>query len=126
MEKRIARAIIAILSIVCVYHFLMLAGILPMQMAWGGRLQSASDLYIMEAVSISINLLVMVTVAQKTALIKGFLPVVMLRPLMVVFVVLFSLNTIGNLFATTTIEKSFSIITLFLALAITKMLWKKP
>lgn len=61
-----ARSVIFILSIIIIFHLLVLAGIIPYKIVWGGRLESTTDMMRFEVVSIGINLLMLAIVANKS------------------------------------------------------------
>jgi len=86
------------------FHLLVLVGIIPFNIVWGGRLENASQMRLFESISIIINLLIIIVVAIKGRYIKPFIPEKIINFILWMFVVLFILNTIGNLFAVTSIE----------------------
>ena len=43
------------------FHLLVLAGVIPFDIVWGGNLKDKTQLYLMEGVSIAINLLMSLT-----------------------------------------------------------------
>jgi len=120
-DKNIIRLLIGLQILVVSFHTLILLGAIPYEIAWGGRLKSVQEMYISEGVTISLNILLIWTLSLKSKNAKGKL----VNTILWAFVVIFSLNTIGNLFAKTIIEKSFSILTLILALMLLKLVWKK-
>jgi hypothetical protein len=88
------------------FHLLVLAGIVPYSIVWGGRINSTAQLVMLEAFSIAVMLIVIVVIASK----GGYLRTNSLRLnklaslLLWLLVLLFALNTIGNLFAKTLFE----------------------
>jgi len=98
------KTLIVSLSLVIVYHFLILAGIIPYQYVWGGRLENKEQMWAFESVSILINLLIILIVAIKGNYIKSFVSGGVITVLLWVFVVLFALNTVGNLFSLNSLE----------------------
>lgn len=99
-----ATLMLVILSCVAVFHVLIFSGAIPYNIVWGGRLESASQMYLFEAVSITINLAVIAIVGMKAGYIKTFIPPRAVTFLLWVFAILFALNTIGNIFAKTSLE----------------------
>jgi hypothetical protein len=87
-----------------VFHFLVLSGAIPYNVVWGGRLENAFQMYVFEAVSLTINLAVIALVGIKAGFIKFYLPERLVTFLLWVLVILFAVNTIGNLFAKTSLE----------------------
>lgn len=88
------------------FHLLVLAGIVPYSIVWGGRINSTMQLVMLEAFSIAVMLIVIAVIASK----GGYLRTNSLRLnklaslLLWLLVLLFALNTIGNLFAKTLFE----------------------
>lgn len=108
---------LAIMGVFTVFHGLVLAGVVPANIVWGGRITDRSQLRRMELVSIGIMIVAAtVIVLRARALIHGSA-----SPVLAVatwaLVVLFAMNTVGNLFAKTTFEKvAFTPVTAVLAL----------
>jgi len=94
-----------LLSFFVVFHLLILSGVVPYSIVWGGRLQNVTQMYVFEAVSLTINLVVIAVVGIKGGYIKPYLPDKLVTFLLWVFVILFALNTVGNLFAESKLEQ---------------------
>lgn len=103
-ERLAANGIMIILSAIVVFHLLIMAGIIPYEIVWGGRLKNQNEMLQFESVSIALNLIMLAVTAIKTGLLKVDLKPVMLKITFWFMTVLFILNTIGNLFATSTFE----------------------
>ena len=114
------KLLIGLLSLVIVFHFLIIVKIIPFNIAWGGRLKSDQEMYVFEGISIAINLFLIWVLSLKLKNVKGKLINIMLW----IFLGIFTLNTIGNLFAQTNFEKFFSILTFVFALLILRILIK--
>lgn len=93
------KALITIFILVVVFHVLVLAGMVPKDIVWGGKFKNAEELMRFEVVSILINLLLLGLVFSYPKTIKGSTLRKIARILLWVFAGLFFLNTIGNLFA---------------------------
>jgi len=89
---------------VLVFHFLVLAEIIPYNIVWGGRLENLSQMRLFESVSIVISLIVIFVVAIKGGFLRAFVPGKLVNFVLWTLVVLFVLNTIGNVFAMTSLE----------------------
>lgn len=120
-NKNTIRLLVGLLSLVIIFHLLILLKIIPFSIAWGGRLKSAEEMYIFESISIALNLFLIWILSLKSKNVKSKLIDFMLW----IFFAIFSLNTIGNLFAHTNFEKGFSVLTFLFALLILKILTKK-
>lgn len=113
--------LIGLLYLVVIFHILILLQIIPYNIAWGGRLKTVQEMYVFESLSIALNLFLLWIVWLRAKNLKPKLVSIILW----IFFGIFSLNTIGNLFAQTAFEKYFSILTLIFALLILKILIKK-
>lgn len=120
-EKSIIKILIGLLFLVIIFHLLIIVKIIPFNIAWGGRLETEQQMYVFEGLSIAINLLLIWILSLKVKQPKNKY----VNAILWIFFIIFSLNTIGNLFAHTNFEKGFSIITLVFALLILKILLKK-
>ena len=102
--RQAALTLLAIFTCVVVLHLLVLTGVVPHDIVWGGRLQGASQVRSMALVSLCVNLACMAIVAARAGLIKSPLPARHLTVLLKLLVLLFALNTLGNLFAASWFE----------------------
>jgi len=99
--------------------------IVPYDIAWGGRLESDSQMYAFELVSILLNALLIVLLLIKGRFIREILPIKIVNVLLWIFLVLFALNTVGNLLAKTNFEKFFAIATLALCILLGVVLTRR-
>ncbi|MBM9500560.1 hypothetical protein JWG44_09905 [Leptospira sp. 201903071] len=97
LKKNIGRILIGIFSIIFVFHFLVLIGIIPYTIVWGGRLQNSQQMYGFEVVSISLNLFFLFVILMERGYIRRYFSDSVLKIILWIMIVLFSLNTIGNL-----------------------------
>jgi len=119
-QNNAIKLLIGLLSLVIVFHFLIIVKIIPFNIAWGGRLKSDQEMYVFEGISIVINLFLIWVLSLKLKNVKGKL----INSMLWIFLGIFTLNTIGNLFAQTNFEKFFSILTFVFALLILRILIK--
>jgi len=121
-----AGAVIALSACALVFQALILAGAIPYSVVWGGRLESEAQMYRFESVSIAINLFIIFVVAMRGGIISGYLPERLITVVLWMLVVLFSANTLGNLFAETAVEKMvFTPLTLAAALMCYRLAMKE-
>lgn len=119
MSSRTAiKIILSIVVAVIIFHLCILFKIIPYEIAWGGRLKNDSEMYVFEVISIAINLFLCLILLIKGEYIKEIISLKIVTIILWLFLVLFGLNTIGNLFAETSIEKSLSLLTLALSILI--------
>lgn len=105
--------ILTSISIVAVlFHISILMKIVPYEITWGGKLKTDEEMYVFETFSILVNLFFIFVLLQKGVFIKSFLEKKTVSIILWIFLAIFVLNTIGNLFAKTTFEKGFTILTL--------------
>ncbi|MCA6434490.1 MAG: hypothetical protein IM574_12880 [Cytophagales bacterium] len=112
------KTLIVVYSIITVFHSCILLKIIPYDITWGGRLQNDQEMYVFETTSIAINLFLISILSMKGNFVTYKFPVKVIHVILWVFVVVFALNTVGNLFAKTLLEKAFTLLTLCSALAI--------
>jgi len=102
--KFAANAMIATLSLVILFHLLILTEFVPYSIVWGGKLDSLSQMRTLEAVSIVTNLLLGLVISVKASYIKIKIASRITNGILWLFIVLFALNTVGNLVAESNIE----------------------
>ncbi|MFK5855034.1 MAG: hypothetical protein QM503_02810 [Bacteroidota bacterium] len=108
------------IGLLILFHLFILVGIIffeyaPIGFLWGGQMETVEQLLKFEIASLLISILFFFLVLIRSKRLN--LPKLMgvTRVAMWVLFVLFLLNTVGNLMATTTFEKFFAIATGFLA-----------
>jgi hypothetical protein len=100
------------------FHLLIFLKIVPYEITWGGKLKNDNEMYVFEIISIAINSFFAFVLLQKGNFVNPVFSEKVISIILWIFFVLFLLNTIGNLFATTVFEKSFTIVTLVNAILI--------
>ncbi|MBK6263741.1 hypothetical protein JKA74_01735 [Marivirga sp. S37H4] len=108
--------LIIIFSLTIIFHLLVIVGVVPYEIVWGGRLTNHSQMLIFESVSITINLLMLWVVVSYAGFLRRKLNLKWLKVAFWVMFFLFSLNTIGNLNSSNQTEKMiFTPVTVLLA-----------
>ena len=97
-------SLLTLLSLVMIFHLLILTQVIPYNIVWGGNLQNTEQMIVFEIVSLLINTLIIITIAIKGKYLKFNLSQRLTDLLIWLFVILFSINTLGNLFAKASIE----------------------
>ena len=98
-------------------HLLVMGGLISPAIVWGGNITSESHLWLMESVSIFINLLMLLFVLAYAGVLKVKLPTLVFKVGFWAMFVLFALNTLGNLAAKHALETYiFTPLTFLLAL----------
>ena len=110
--------LLLISALVTVFHVLILVRLIPFEITWGGNLKTVEEMYVFETLSILINLFFAFILLQKGEYIRYIMGRKTVNMILWIFFVLFTLNTIGNLFAETNFEKFFTLLTLTSAILI--------
>ncbi len=107
----------AILAAIIIFHLLIATGIVSYEIVWGGRIENPDQMIVMETISILVNLLMLVIVGLRARFLEWKVSKKVVRIGLWVMVIIFSLNTIGNLLAETMLERAiFTPLTILLAL----------
>jgi hypothetical protein len=105
MRKKTAVLIMLfLLGAVMVFHLLILTENIPFDKVWAGKLKTLEEMRIFETVSILINLLMITVLSIKYKNIQNNTNNKVIDLIIWIFVVLFALNTIGNLFSVSMAE----------------------
>ena len=119
MRKNILiKVLLIIICVVTIFHLCVVAKIIPYDIAWGGQLQNDTEMYVFEFLSIFINLFLGFVLLMKNGTIQKYFKQRVINFILWIYFALFTINTVGNLFAKTNFEKSFSILTLIFAILI--------
>ena len=123
--KTSIKILLGLLIAVLMFHISVIAKAIPYDIVWGGRLQNDSEMYTFEAISILINLFLGLVLLIKGDYINFRLNKKIIDIILWIFLALFALNTVGNLFAKTNFEKSFAVLTFVFAILIWTILKTK-
>lgn len=114
MKSKLAiKILLGMQAAIVIFHFCILLKIVPYSITWGGRLQNDSEMYVFEFISIGIILLLSITLLIRGNYLQQYISHKFTSIILWIFMVLFALNTIGNILAISTFEKFFAIVTLF-------------
>jgi len=111
-KKIYINTLLLISALVTVFHLLILVRLIPYEITWGGKLKTVEEMYVFETLSILINSFFVFILLQKGEYIRYVMGRKTVNMILWIFFVLFTLNTIGNLFAETNFEKYFTLLTL--------------
>jgi hypothetical protein len=104
-EKIASIGLITILSLIIIFHFLVLLGIIPFEIVWGGRLTDSSQMLQFEIVSIALNFVMLVIVAIRSGHLNININEKIVTVALWIMAGLFLLNTVGNLLSNNALEK---------------------
>lgn len=125
MNSKIAiKILIWLIAIVTLFHLAILTKIIPYEVSWGGMLSNDKEMYVFESISILINLFLGFILLIKGDYVLRFLPTRGVDIILWIFLFIFGLNTIGNIFAESLFEKSLSLLTLIFTYLIWTILKK--
>ena len=91
--------LIALNIVALIYHLIIITELIPYNEVWGGRLETREQMFQFETVSIVINSIILIVVLVKGEYLKLKIPSKFMNILLWIFVILFALNTLGNIFA---------------------------
>ncbi|CAN5258502.1 hypothetical protein BH11BAC5_BH11BAC5_49960 [soil metagenome] len=106
-QKQAINILIALLTAVLIFHALVLTGIIPYAIVWAGKISTVAEMRKLEVISILVNAFAILILILKAGYIQNKIPVKILNATVWSLAVLFSLNTIGNLFAESGFELYF-------------------
>lgn len=116
-HKIASKGMMIILLATILFHFLVLLGIFPYQIVWGGRLQNQSEMINFELVSILLNFLMLAIVAIQAKIVKLKVHPIVVKIALWLMVFIFAMNTIGNIISLNDMERYiFTPLTLLLAI----------
>lgn len=95
---------LTIFASVIFFHILVLLGIIPYDIVWGGNLKSKSEMYIFETISLSTIFLFLLFSLIQAELVNIKISKLFTKIVLWFMLIVFSLNTIGNLLAESTLE----------------------
>jgi hypothetical protein len=116
--KLAGNILLAALGLLAIFHILVLLGVIPAEIVWGGMIQGVpSNLVMLETMALLLTLLFIVIIAAKTGHIRaGKLSGAVNIGVWLIFAYLL-LNTLGNLASGVSFEKLlFAPVTILLAL----------
>lgn len=125
ISRNAEKILVGLFTLVLLFHVCILLKFIPYSITWGGRLKSDSEMYVFETVSILTILPLYVVLLVEAKWVNISLSQRVVTVVLWLYTIIFALNTIGNLFAVTTFEKLFTIVTLGIAILLTLILKKK-
>jgi len=123
-SKHAIKILLWLIASVTLFHLTILTKIIPYDLTWGGRLNNDPEMYVFESVSILINLFLGFILLIKGDYLSKVIPIKVVNIILWIFLLVFGLNTLGNILAETLFEKSLSILTLIFAYLIWTILKK--
>lgn len=97
-------AMMVLLSIVLVFHLLVLLHVIPYEIVWAGKLKNEADMRSFEAVSLVANAIMLFVIWTRANPDRIRVKLKIMNLMLWLMVFIFALNTLGNLFAETQLE----------------------
>lgn len=110
--KTAIKIMLGLIAVITIFHLSILLKLVPYEITWGGRLKNDAEMYRFESVSLAMNLFLGWILLIKGGYTKPVIPLKGVNIILWLFLVLFALNTVGNVLAATPLEKSFALLTL--------------
>ena len=105
MSKKLAAKFMFFLSIgLILFHVLVMLGFIPYTIVWAGRLKSVEEMYMFEAISVALHLLLTYAIAQRAGYLKDKFPEIIVDLIIWTFIAIFLVNTLINIFSELKIE----------------------
>jgi hypothetical protein len=95
---------LTLLSLVLIFHFLVILKIIPYTIVWAGKIENDAQMALFESISILINLILFAAILVKGNILRLKINRKIIQVILYLFVVIFALNTVGNLFAKMSLE----------------------
>ena len=111
-SKTAIKTMLWLLIAIIMFHMSIILKITPYEITWGGRLENDSEMYVFETISIVINIILFYVLLIRGKYLNSFIPLKIINIILWIFLIIFGLNTIGNVFAETNFEKFFTLLTL--------------
>ncbi len=93
-----------ILSSMVLFHLVVLTGIIPFDMVWGGQLQSQQQVIVFESTSILFTSFIIFVVAMRAGWVKKIFARKLITISLFASTILFALSTLGNLLSLNSLE----------------------
>jgi len=118
------KILLYLIAAVTLFHLAIITKIIPYEVTWGGKLNNDAEMYVFEIISILINLFLGFVLLIKGNFLLKLIPTKVVNIILWIFLFVFGLNTLGNIFAETLFEKSLSLLTLIFTFLIWTILKK--
>jgi hypothetical protein len=95
---------LTLLSLILIFHFLVILKIIPYTIVWAGKIENDAQMDLFESISILINFILFTAILVKGNILRLKINRKIIQVILYLFVVIFALNTVGNLFAKMSLE----------------------
>jgi len=106
LRKNALRILIVIFGAAIVFHIFVMTGLVASSIVWGGRIESQTQFYVLESISLILNLTFLVFCLIAAGFIKAPISEKFLRRSFFVIGVIFLANTMGNILSLNDFERT--------------------
>jgi hypothetical protein len=128
-ERFASIGLLTLLSLVAVFHLLILVNVIPYDMVWGGRVTDITQMRRLELIALAVHCIMLAVVAIKAGRIRVHVNPKLVTGVLWLMFGLFLFNTVANLASLNAIERFvFTPLTLLLSLFTLRLalIRKKP
>lgn len=97
--------LMSLFSATIVFHALVLMAVIPPDIVWGSRLSSKDQLFLFESISILLNMLFLLIIMSHSGILRLPASAKWMKAALWIMMLLFTLNTLGNLASQNAFEK---------------------
>ena len=106
-EQTAAKVLLVMLFSMIIFHSMVLVGVIPYKIVWGGKLKNTTEMFRFETISIIINVVMLFTIIIRAGYIKMNGSNKITRVILWIMAVIFLFNTLGNILSVNQFEKLF-------------------
>lgn len=103
-QKNALKIMLGLLLLVILFHSMVLFQVIPYSIVWAGKLNSFEEMLVFEIISIAVNMFLIGVLLVKSGYFRSIISPKIINGIIWLFVLIFALNTIGNLFSKSWIE----------------------
>jgi hypothetical protein len=104
-ERFASIGLLTLLSLVAVFHLLILVNVIPYDMVWGGRVTDITQMRRLELIALAMHCIMLTVVAIKTGRIRVRINPKLINGVLWLMFGLFLFNTVANLASLNAIER---------------------
>lgn len=116
--KILEKTVLAIATAYSMLHLLIITQVIPFDIVWGGKITSVKTMYLMESIALLTMLFLGLVILMKNNIIKSVFTYKTSRKILLAFAGFFIINTLGNILATTLVERAQAIVTIYLSVSL--------
>lgn len=118
-------SLISVLSVLVLLHIGILLQWVPYDMVWAGRIDSVEEMYVFESISLLLNATLIILLYVKFKQLREGISSRIVDLTLWAYLLMFGLNTLGNLFAPSLLEKVLGTLFTLMAMYLCWLIVKK-